>query len=394
MLQFESKLFREQTRDFLLENMVQEKWCLWLNGLKSHYSTSEEKIRETLKSKFRKCVMEHSQNGTLVAVNKKMVFKEMKDVRTLLTEIGELFLCNIQVNDEIIHMSAENFMILNYRVDEKSIRNINLTPTMFGLHNTAQTSTLSLCSEFDLSDSEEEEESPVQPPASFLSADSDPFGLETMATANLGTDENTSPFEMTQCFALVKDKMQDYILKNLKKEPTEEEEEEKRDTIVEQKKTDKAGRKKEGKNSSKSRGGKRKKTNDDEEEDVAGAGKKKSRKESTDEKKMKKNVGQMEMRDSDMDLLTQHLDAHTVGTLKSGRKLINENIPKINEIFLVISKYVLTLKKMLKNIPYKIDDKTGEIILLCGGCHLHCVSNWNLPGPSGRPAKELCGALL
>ena len=73
---------------------------------------------------------------------------------------------------------------------------------------------------------------------------------------------------------------------------------------------------------------------------------------------MKKNVEEMEMRNSDMDLLTQHLDAHTVGTLKSGRKLINENIPKINEIFQVISKYVLTLKKMLKNIPYKIDDKT------------------------------------
>ena len=260
--------------------MVQEKWCLWLNGLKSHYSTNEEKIRETLKSKFRKCVMEHSQNGTLVAVNKKMVFKEMKDVRTLLTEIGKLFLCNIQINDEIIHMSAENFMILNYRVDEKSIRNINLTPTMFGLHNTAQTSaTLSLSSEFDLSDSkEEEEESVVQPPASFLSTNSDPFGLETMATENLGTDENTSPFEMTECFAPVKDKVRDFILKNLKREPTEEEEEEKeekKDTIVEERKNNKAERKKQGKNSSKSRGGKRKKTNDDDEEDVEGAGKKK-----------------------------------------------------------------------------------------------------------------------
>ena len=377
MLQFESKLFREQTRDFLLENMVQEKWCLWMNGLKSHYSTNEEKIRDTLKSKFRKCVMEHSQNGTLIAVNKKMVFKEMKNVHTLLTEIGELFLCNIQINDEIIHMSAENFMILNYRVDEKSIKNINLTPTMFGLHNTAQTSTLGLISEFDLSDSEEEEEeSVVQPPASFLSSGTDPFGLETVATENFGTDVNTSPFEMTGCFALVKDEVHEYILKNLKKEPTEEEEEEeeKKGTIVERK--TKSEKKKGNKNSSKGKGGKRKKTGgDDGEEDLEGVGKKKLRKENTDEKKMKKNVDDMEMRDSDMDLLTQHLDAHTVGTLKSGRKLINENIPKINEIFLVISKYVLTLKKMLKNIPYKIDDKTSEIILLCGDCHLHCVSN-------------------
>ena len=174
--------------------------------LKKPLQHKRRKIRDTLKSKFRKCVMEHSQNGTLIAVNKKMVFKEMKNVHTLLTEIGKLFLCNIQINDEIIHMSAENFMILNYRVDEKSIKHINLTPTMFGLHNTAQTSTLGLSSEFDLSDSEEEEESVVEPPASFLSSNTDPFGLETAATQNFGTDENTSPFEMTESFAQSKTK--------------------------------------------------------------------------------------------------------------------------------------------------------------------------------------------
>ena len=390
MLQFESKLFREETRDFLLENIVLEKWCLWMNGLKTHYNTNDEKIRDTLKSKFRKCVMKHSENGMLIAVNKKMIFKDIKNVQTLLTEIGELFLCNIQINDEIIHMSAENFMILNYKVNENSIKQMNITPTMFGLHNTAQTSTLGLSSEFDLSDSEEEEESVVEPPASFLSSNTDPFGLETAATENFGIDENMSPFEVCDS-SEVKDELQEYILKNLKKEPMEEEKELKIDTTLEQK--TKAEKKKGNKHSSKGKGGKRKKTDEDE-EDIEGRGKKKLQKENTDEKKMKKNMEEMEMRNSDMDLLTQHLDAHTVDTLKSGRILINENIPKINEIFQVISKYVLTLKKMLKNIPYKIDEKTGEIKLLCGGCHLHCVSNWNLPGPSGRPTKELCGALL
>ena len=111
-------------------------------------------------------------------------------------------------------------------------------------------------------------------------------------------------------------------------------------------------------------------------------------------KKLWKNIKGMEMKNSEMELLASHLDEHTQGTLKSARTLINENIPKIHETFQVIYKFTLTLKKMLKAIPYKKDDTTGEPIIECAGCHLHCVSNWNLPGPSGQPTKDLPGSLL
>ena len=69
------------------------------------------------------------------------------------------------------------------------------------------------------------------------------------------------------------------------------------------------------------------------------------------------------MKNSDMDLLAKHLDENTQGTLKSAKKLINENLPKIHETFQVIYKYALTLKKMLKSIPYKKNEDTGEVII-------------------------------
>ena len=89
-----------------------------------------------------------------------------------------------------------------------------------------------------------------------------------------------------------------------------------------------------------------------------------------------------------MDLLAKHLDKNTQGTLKTAKKLINENLPKIHKTCQVIYKYALTLNIMLKSILYKKNEDTGEVMIHCMGCHLHCVSNWNLLGPSGRPMKE------
>ena len=102
----------------------------------------------------------------------------------------------------------------------------------------------------------------------------------------------------------------------------------------------------------------------------------------------------MEMKNSDMELLAKHLDKNTQGTLKTAKKLINENLPKKHETFQVIYKYALTLKKMLISIPYKKNEDTREVMIQCAGCHLHCISNWNLSSPSGRPMKELAASLL
>ena len=147
----------------------------------------------------------------MLAVNKTMIFKHMDHLKILLTEIGKIFLCNIQINDEIVHMGVENFMILGYNVDEKNIKHINFTATMFGLQNTTETPA-HLGADLDLSDSEEDEK-PVKPPPSFLAVNSNPFDLDGVVNS-FNDDENTSPFEIG---AEKDDDIKDFLMTNLKK---------------------------------------------------------------------------------------------------------------------------------------------------------------------------------
>ena len=98
------------------------------------------------------------------------------------------------------------------------------------------------------------------------------------------------------------------------------------------------------------------------------------------------NLEDLEMKESNMALLAEHLDKHTRGRMKNTLELMEENIPKIYDTLKVIFKFTISLKKMLNHIPFKLDEKMGEPIILCRGCHLHCIGNWNLPNPKGRPS--------
>ena len=60
------------------------------------------------------------------------------------------------------------------------------------------------------------------------------------------------------------------------------------------------------------------------------------------------NLNEIDMKNSDMTLLAQHLNAHTTSVMKKTCQLMDENIPKIHETFQVIVKYMLNLHKMLK----------------------------------------------
>ena len=94
---------------------------------------------DKLKNEFRRVMIEQWEKGKMLAANKTMIFKHMDHLKILLTEIGKIFLCNIQINEEIVHQDVENFMILGNKVDEKNIKHINLAATMFGLQNTTET---------------------------------------------------------------------------------------------------------------------------------------------------------------------------------------------------------------------------------------------------------------
>ena len=103
-------------------------------------------------------------------------------------------------------------MILGYKVDEKNIKHINFTATMFGLQNTAETPA-HLSADLDLSDSEEDEK-PVEPLPSFLAVNSNPFDLDGVVNS-FNDDKNTSPFEIK---AEKDDGIKDFLMTNLKKE--------------------------------------------------------------------------------------------------------------------------------------------------------------------------------
>ena len=179
---------------------------------------------------------------------------------------------------------------------------------------------------------------------SFLAVNSDPFDLDGVFNS-FNDDENTSPFEIG---AEKDEDIKDFLMTNLKKEVPNKE----KDFLSQE--TMKTEKKKSGnKHTSRCGGGKRKKTEEDEDEKK----KKEMRKEDTDFKQIKKNIEEMEMKNSDMDLLAKHLDENTQGTLKTAKKLINENLPKIHETFQVIYEYALTLKKMLKSIPYRKNEE-------------------------------------
>ena len=252
--------------------MLLDKWYLWLNRLKNHYGVTGDGLMEKLKNEFRRVMLKQREKGKMLAANKTMIFKHMDHLKILLTEIGKIFLCNIQINEEFVHMGVENFMILGYKVDEKNIKLINFMATMFGLQNTAETPS-HLSADLDLSNSEEDEK-PMEPPPSFLAVNSDPFDLDGVVNS-FNDDEKTSPFEIR---AEKDDGIKDFLMTNLKKEVPNKE----KDFLSQE--TTKTQKKKSGnKHTSRRGGGKRKKT---EEEDEDEKKKKKMRKDYTDFKKI------------------------------------------------------------------------------------------------------------
>ena len=72
------------------------------------------------------------------------------------------------------------------------------------------------------------------------------------------------------------------------------------------------------------------------------------------------NLEDLEMKESNMALLAEHLDKHARGRMKNTLELMEENIPKIYDTFKVICKFTTSLKKMLNHIPFKLDEKNGR----------------------------------
>ena len=57
------------------------------------------------------------------------------------------------------------------------------------------------------------------------------------------------------------------------------------------------------------------------------------------------NLEELDMKESNMALLAEHLDKHTHGRMKSTMELMEENSPKIYNTFKVIYKFTILFKK-------------------------------------------------
>ena len=355
MYQIENAKFRVNTRDYLLENM--EKHPLWFNALKERHPDGD--LVEILKSLFKTTLIEacSPEKKIMVVINRKFTFKSIDNVQTLLTSVGKIFMCNIDMNSVPLYSAIENMIILNLKFTENDMQVISLLPTLCGMPSEKPI----VQNELDLSSSDSEEEEEVKPPPSFLRSPSiDEGGL-------LSIDDNTTSFSPSN-------ELDEFFLTN--------------PLVIAAEDGPKPGPSSKPPKKEKSSRKRKKETSPAVEQEKNDNKKKKS---STDEEELLKilsNLEQMDMKETDMGLLAKHLDLHTQGTMKKTINMMAENVPAIFDTFKIICKFTMTLKKMLNYIPYKIDEKTGEPIIQCAGCHLHCVGNWNLPNPTGRPTKD------
>ena len=74
MYKFESKHFRYQTRDYLLNNI--SKFPAWMNTFMTWNDCTEEKLMPVLNGKFKALLMRGGQDNKYPVVNREIIFSK------------------------------------------------------------------------------------------------------------------------------------------------------------------------------------------------------------------------------------------------------------------------------------------------------------------------------
>ena len=265
------------------------------------------------------------------------------------------------MNSTPTYLNLENMVCLNLDITESYITAMSLQATVSALIK-GENMYIS-CDDLALSSDEEEES--VTPPNSFLKCSTETESTENSSYFSPNSDDELAKYLNSETVSNT----------NIKKEKKEDPEYSPPKITKKEKKGSNSRKRKRDGHESRS-GHKKKKSSDENARNMEQC------------LQIVANLEDLDMKESNMALLAEHLDKHAHGKMKSTMELMEENIPKIYDTFKVICKFTISFKKMLNRIPFKIDEQTGEPIILCGGCHLHCVGNWNLPNPTGRPPKE------
>ena len=208
MYKFESKNFRCQMRDYLLDNIT--KFPAWMNVLMTWNDCSEEKLIPVLKGKFKALLMRGGQDNKYSVVNREIIFSKIENLGSILEKIGEAFLCNIEMNSAPTYLNLENMVCLNVDITDNNITAISLQTTVCSLLKGEN-----VCISCDLALSSNEEDGPMTPPKSFLKC--------SMETESTSENENSSYFSPNSDDELVKYLNSEVMSNtNIKKEKTED----------------------------------------------------------------------------------------------------------------------------------------------------------------------------
>ena len=167
MYKFQSKDFRCQTRDYLLNSI--SKFPSWMNALQTWDDCTEDKLTSILKAKFKAVLVRGAQDDKYSAANREIIFSKIENLENILEKIGEVFLCNVEINSAPTYLNLENAVCLNLNISEKNITAASLQATIFGLMK-GENDLIS----HDLALSSEDEDASITPPKNFLKSNVEP----------------------------------------------------------------------------------------------------------------------------------------------------------------------------------------------------------------------------
>ena len=118
----------------------------------------EEKLTSTLKAKFKAVLVSGAQDNKYSAANREIIFSKIENLRNILEKIGEVFLCNMEMNSAPTYLNLENMVFLNLNISEKTITADSVQATIFGLLKDINPS---ISHDLALSSDDDDEDAPI-----------------------------------------------------------------------------------------------------------------------------------------------------------------------------------------------------------------------------------------
>ena len=146
---------------------------------------TEDKLTSILKTKFRAVLVRGAQDNKYSVANREIVFSKIENLRNILEKIGEMFLCNVEINSAPTYLNLENAVCLNLNISEKNITAASLQATIFGLMK-GENDLIS----HDLALSSEDEDTSITPPKNFLKSNVEPECVSDNSSSFLPNSDN------------------------------------------------------------------------------------------------------------------------------------------------------------------------------------------------------------